>query len=270
MSVNTLLAGTVQLQPDLIRKSDDNVWTILRFSTLSSTNGFIHHHHHSLDDFTAVWALTQTKGRGRQRRVWRSIPNTDLTFSTIVPLLAQAPEYWPSVTLLVAVAVVEQLKELGFSPQIKWPNDIVINERKVAGILCESLMSNRNPRVIIGIGLNVNSPAESFTGLRSRATSLMVQGGSELALQDLLLNVLAQLHAGLKMWHQNRFKSIRHRVEEFLLRPEGRIQIRQSGQIVTGQMVGIDEFGYLMLKRSNGALERFTTGEMQLPKKQYR
>ena len=128
---------------------------------------------------TTVVADEQTEGRGRLLRSWHSPKGTGIWMSIILkPQLP--PQKAPQFTLIAAVAVVQAIEEVcGLSPEIKWPNDILLNGRKVTGILTElQAEADKINSIIIGIGMNVNQKAEDFPEeLRTIATSLSLEKG---------------------------------------------------------------------------------------------
>jgi BirA family biotin operon repressor/biotin-[acetyl-CoA-carboxylase] ligase len=138
-------------------------------------------------DGTVVVASSQHAGRGRRGRAWVDEPGASLLFSMLVrPRLA--PTHWPLLSLMTAVAVAHALDRVaGLSARLKWPNDILVDGRKVAGILLESRFTGK-PVVIIGVGINLAQ--ERFPAdLQARATSVR-QATGRLVEPDRLLSVV--------------------------------------------------------------------------------
>jgi BirA family biotin operon repressor/biotin-[acetyl-CoA-carboxylase] ligase len=153
---------------------------------------------------TVIIADAQTAGRGRMGRRWESPAGDNLYFSVLLTPNVE-PARVPQLALVAAVAVHEGLAECcpGITARIKWPNDILVGGRKVAGILCEaSLEADRVHRVILGIGINVNGT--SIAGeLRTTATTLRIAGGREVSRAALLGAVLNHLEARYERWLQD-------------------------------------------------------------------
>ncbi|MGA6828361.1 biotin--[acetyl-CoA-carboxylase] ligase [Nitrospira sp. NS4] len=152
---------------------------------------------------TVVVTESQTAGRGRHARVWFSPPAVNLYCSIIVreagPGLSLS-EWLSWVPLTAALAIAETVQAVaGLSLALKWPNDLLLNESKVGGILCESSLSAANdPIVVIGIGLNVNVPRESFPEeLRPIATSLCEATHRPIDRNRLLAQLLLELEQSL-------------------------------------------------------------------------
>ncbi len=132
-----------------------------------------------------IFAEKQRAGRGRLGRVWESPPRQGLWFSVLLRPVGVAVERWPELTFCAAVAVAETAEAVtGQAARIKWPNDVLINDRKIAGILLECHHRWQPGFVVLGIGLNVLQREEDFEpGLRQRAGSLgmmMRDAGAEL------------------------------------------------------------------------------------------
>jgi BirA family transcriptional regulator, biotin operon repressor / biotin---[acetyl-CoA-carboxylase] ligase len=139
----------------------------------------------------------QTAGRGRLGRRWHATPRTSVLVS--VNLRPDVPtRRLPELSLVAGAAVAEAIvAATGIRPDVKFPNDVLIGGRKVAGILAEA----RDGRVVLGIGINVNlDPAELPSGLETPATSLLVETGGVVDRAKLLALVLEQLEAGYDAW----------------------------------------------------------------------
>ena len=143
---------------------------------------------------TVVITDNQLKGRGRQSNKWSSTPDKSLTFSVML-----YPNSLPSqinlYSLIAGLAITDRLNDYAIQTQLKWPNDILINGKKVGGILCESkIRGGVIKSMVIGIGLNVNEKiAELPEELQNTATSLMSESGKLYQLEILLANILNYL-----------------------------------------------------------------------------
>ncbi len=140
---------------------------------------------------TVVITDDQLKGRGRQSNKWISIPGKSLTFS-IIMYPNSIPSQINLYSLITGLAITDCLIENNIQAQLKWPNDILINGKKVGGILCESKISGGLIKsLVIGIGLNVNETIDDFPkDLRLNATSLIIKSGIQYQLELLLANIL--------------------------------------------------------------------------------
>jgi BirA family biotin operon repressor/biotin-[acetyl-CoA-carboxylase] ligase len=142
-------------------------------------------------------AEEQTEGRGRLGRRWLSPSGVSLLFSLLLePPVATAR--LPELTLVAGQACAEAIAHVtGLTPEIKLPNDILVGGRKTAGILAEA----REGRVVLGIGVNVNVPAQELPqGIDPPATSLMLEAGRELDRAELLVELLDRLERAYDGW----------------------------------------------------------------------
>lgn len=157
---------------------------IIRFDTISSTNLYLKENYNDFDNLTCVTALHQTNGRGRLGRTW--VDDNDLLFSILVKNNLNNPSDY---SFLIASSIITVLKSL--NPLVKWPNDIIINDRKIAGILLEAVTIEKIDCVIIGVGINTNSKIFS-DDLVFKANSISNIIGEEVDNNKLLDNILNQ------------------------------------------------------------------------------
>ena len=122
--------------------------------------------------WTVVVAEAQRSGRGKGKRKWFS-PKGGLYFTVILP--PKPPTLLPYLNLVGGIAVAKALEQYGVSPSIKWPNDVLIKGRKVAGVLSENIISSKTEFSLIGIGLNTNIKRFPLR-LEKKATSLLLEG----------------------------------------------------------------------------------------------
>ena len=209
---------------------------------------------------SAVFAEGQTKGRGRLGRTWNSPAGQGIYVSVIVrPKLALASA--PLLTVLVAVAVVDAIRTTtGLAARIKWPNDVLIGERKVAGILTE-LQSELNQvhAAVIGIGLNVNT---ARAGLPKLATSLALESGApcdRLAVARGLLTALDHWYAEFKRRGREPVLSAWRRDSMMLGR---RVRVACHDRHVDGEATDVDAEGALLVRTDHGRMEAVTAGEV--------
>jgi BirA family biotin operon repressor/biotin-[acetyl-CoA-carboxylase] ligase len=217
---------------------------------------------YNLDDWKLFSAEFQQAGRGRRGKVWQSPPCTNLTFSLGHRAVFDVGVLYLS-SLLVGVAVASVLeREAGLPVQLKWPNDIYCNDKKLAGILCELQGSPIDEAtLVIGVGINV---AIAPTNIDIPATSLYAETG-QLLPRDLLLARLSEsivdTFAAAKQFGTEPILAA-WRSRDFL---HGRnIRIHQGQRISTGKAQGIDEQGQLIVLDDTGALRSFNGGEVSI------
>jgi len=158
----------------------------------------------------AVIAETQTAGKGRRGRAWVSPPGKNLALSVVLrPELP--PTRAPEVTLLAAVALAETLKDSGAQAEIKWPNDVQLGGKKVAGILTElSADTERVHFIVLGLGVNLNASEADFPDeLKGVATSVMIARQQKVPRALFAAALLTRLEAWLDVWQDEGFGPVR-------------------------------------------------------------
>jgi BirA family biotin operon repressor/biotin-[acetyl-CoA-carboxylase] ligase len=219
-------------------------------------------------DGTVVFAESQTRGRGRLGRQWISPPGQGLWFSVLLrpPL---RPQEVTRLTLVAAVALARAIAaEVPLTPAIKWPNDILLHDRKLAGILTELTAESDSVRhVTLGIGINVNQTADAFPPeLQTLATSLRLALGRPADRPSLAAAVLRALDTVYAQFLDHRFPAL---AEEWSSRCStlGRqISVLTGSRRIVGRAEAIDEEGALLLRTDHGHLERITGGDVTLEK----
>ena len=218
---------------------------------------------------TIVVAETQSGGRGRVGRQWSS-PQGGVYFSMIL-----RPDMKPSealrLPLVAGVAVAQAIKRnTKLAPKLKWPNDIMLQDRKVGGILTEmSAEMDRLDWVIIGIGLNVNTSHESYPEeVQGVATSLMELGGKIIPRVKLLQDILFEFESLYDDLVKSGFELIRDRWKSFSNTIGAKVVVSTPTEKVIGTAVDIDSDGALILKKEDGSLEKIIAGVVSLRKLQ--
>jgi len=141
----------------------------------------------------------QTAGRGRLDRTWESPAGSGVIVSVLLRPDAVPAERWVWLPLLVGLAVDATVHELGVESGLKWPNDVLVNDRKLAGILLERIETPIGPAAIVGIGLNVTLSSEELPV--ATATSLLLEGAIETDRTVVLRSLLRNLEALYRAWH---------------------------------------------------------------------
>ena len=172
-------------------------WRIIHKAVTASTNADAHHGKPG-DVFTADF---QTAGRGRLDHVWKSCAGKNLMMSAVVDVSGLEPERVATFPLVVGLSVCEAVEMMGRSLQalLKWPNDVLVGGRKLAGILCERIGDS----VIAGVGVNVGE-REFPSDIADRATSLslLLPAGAVPAVDEVRDAVLERLAANLPAWRE--------------------------------------------------------------------
>ena len=213
---------------------------------------------------TVVIAERQTSGRGRLGRQWHSPPGMNLYCSVLLrpPL---PPGAVPQVALVAGAAVAAAVaEETGARPAIKWPNDVLLGGRKVAGILVEmDSEMERVHHVIAGIGVNLNGARSSFPrDLRAKASSLRAETGRRVHRAAFTGRLLAAFEARYGRFLSAGFESVRAEWEAFSCLTGTEVRVAGPEGDVAGRVLGLDDHGALRLARSDGTTVRIVAGEV--------
>ncbi|MGA9779635.1 MAG: biotin--[acetyl-CoA-carboxylase] ligase [Limisphaerales bacterium] len=215
-----------------------------------------------------VFAESQTKGRGRLGRKWISPAYKGLWFSILL-----RPEFRPQETTQLTVASATALcraiqTETGLNPEIKWPNDVWVHGKKVAGVLTElGAELDRVKHVILGIGVDVNvGPGEFPADLRKQATSLKIEAGRAISRADLAAAILRELDNDYLRVCTGQFAKVADEWEAHCQTIGCDVTIQIGNRRVQGRAESLSESGELLLRTEHGHLERISGGDVTLEK----
>ncbi|MCK4623026.1 MAG: biotin--[acetyl-CoA-carboxylase] ligase [Desulfuromonadales bacterium] len=216
-------------------------------------------------DGTVVVADRQSAGRGRLGRRWESPSAVNLYCSIL--LRPQIPvQQAPQLTFLSAVAVAEILNQLYQLPaRVKWPNDVLVGEAKIAGLLNEmNAETDQIHFVILGIGVNLNMTREQFpTQLNYPATSVLLETGQKADRTVFIRALIEKLDAYYLEFKAEGFIPIRRRWEALSDLMDSRVQVDMGSGFLQGTVVGLDSDGALRLQRDDGHVERILAGDVR-------
>jgi BirA family transcriptional regulator, biotin operon repressor / biotin---[acetyl-CoA-carboxylase] ligase len=205
---------------------------------------------------TIVGAEMQWMGQGRQGRNWHSAAGEGLYFTQILRI-DLPPRRLPVVTLALGVAVADVLKMLtGLSPDLRWPNDVMLNERKVCGILTQL----HDGAILAGVGLNVNQ-AEFPAPLREIATSLRLETGDTFRREALLSALATSIDSNAKILATGGAVPVLTLFSAASTYTEGkRVEVDMPSGIVRGITAGLTADGFLRLRTDDGSETVVTAG----------
>ena len=205
---------------------------------------------------TLVWAARQEQGRGRLGRMWES-PEGGAYFSLILKPTRVAAEI-PQLSLVAGLAAAQAIHELtGLFPAIRWPNDLLINDRKVGGILVEA----SNGTVIIGVGINVATRPED---LPDTATSLAAAGAIACDPDRLTGMLCRRFAAWYDEWTARGFAPIREALRPWIGVFGRPVQLTAGTDQFQGTASDLDESGRLLVRLDSGIIRPFDMGEVTL------
>jgi BirA family biotin operon repressor/biotin-[acetyl-CoA-carboxylase] ligase len=226
-----------------------NIGDLRYFDTISSTN-----------DEALAWAATgapdlsiviadeQTQGRGRLDRKWFTPKGSGLAFSLILRPSTALRQHLSRTVGLAALSIAESCSGLGLAPRIKWPNDILLNGKKTAGILIENVWSGDDvDSLVIGIGINVHKESVPPTELlQFPATSLEDELGKEVPVREQILSGV--LNSFVRWRERVGTDELIHAWEEILAFRGEQIQVQAGGESpITGKLLGLESDGSLRL-----------------------
>ena len=233
--------------------------SILTFDTLDSTNSYLKRNGKYLDHFTVVQANHQEQGKGRLGRSWQDQGNS-LLFSILLKEKIE-PERVPLLSLLAGASVVLTLEHYGLTPLVKWPNDTLVSEKKISGILTEAVSEGEDIFYIVGIGINLNQ--KEFEGeLSQKATSLFLLTKKEYDKEE-VLTVLLSYFTSLYQDYMQGGKKFLTIVKSHSYLDQKEVSLDYYGEHIHGTVIDITDKGTLLLDVSGKQIE-VSSGEVTL------
>lgn len=216
---------------------------------------------------TVVISEEQTAGKGRLMRPWESTRQKGI-WLTVILRPDVPPHRAPQFTLVTAVAVVQALQELlvQAKPQIKWPNDVLINGRKCTGILTEmQAESDVIQALLIGIGINVSQSEADFPKeLQSIATSLKLEEGIDIDRSKLIATLLHKLEIYTALYVTDGFDQIRKLWEANSCTIGQRLEVTTARETFIGEAIGITNDGVLRVQKDDGEVKEIYTADIKI------
>lgn len=236
----------------------------IHFDTIDSTNNWAKSNAHALDpsQITCITAQEQTSGRGRWFRKWVS-PKGENVYASIYFCLPRNSSYLPNLGQVLSLSCATMLKRKGFSPQIKWPNDILLSGKKVAGILTEAVTFEDRIGIVLGIGINVNMSKELLDTIDQPATSLAQLSGQTWMIEQLLDSLLKQFLRDLEVLQSQGFSAFLPEYEKLLAYKGQPITCHDGLQPIKGICHSITSDGKLNLELPEGKMAIISAGEIK-------
>lgn len=218
----------------------DSTNTVL--ASLVETNG--------LDEGSVVITENQTKGRGQAGNQWMTEPGANLTLSILLKPIFLEPGRQFFLNMVVGLAVCDAIKAVaGLPALLKWPNDVLIHDQKVCGILIENQLHGQQfVQAVVGIGLNVNQEKFAWAG----ATSLKALAGHGFDKSDTLTVLMEQLELRYNQLRRGEGRLLTEQYHEFLYRRAEQHLFEENGKEFSGVITGVDEIGRLCIDTDKG------------------
>ena len=230
------------------------------FEEIDSTSSYLIKEHNNLENFTFVSTNYQSKGKGREDRQWISAKGANLLFSFLLKDKDLIKEY-SSISLCCAFVVASYFIGLGLTEiQIKWPNDVYMNGKKVAGILLEG---NVEEYLVVGIGININQ--DKFpTNLHYPATSLYLETGVKMPINDLKESIFRTLYNELNLKNIKDRRYLKFIQKHDYLKGKD-VYVNINKKRIKVQASGIAEDNSLIIDMQ-GYKQRVISGEIEISK----
>ena len=249
-----------QIRSDLLERDIRWIKTIEYFTSIDSTNAYLMRADKSVHGRVCITDY-QTQGKGRRGKKWYSNEGASLMFS-----LGWAPkkQFGGEVSLVVGVAVADTLMKMGLEHvALKWPNDVLVDGAKLAGILLESRVCGARTELVIGMGLNILLQAALLDKLGNAWTDLALQGWVNVDRQALLITLLGNISARLQQLETSGFAPLRADWLTYHVFEGSTLRFELNGQSMTGKVVDLDNSGALMLE-TEGKVYTVTSGEVNM------
>lgn len=237
------------------------------FTIIDSTNTWAKQNAHlfSPNAITLVTADEQTAGRGRFKRKWESQHGQNILASFCF-FVERGRTDMANIPQVMALAAAHMLEELGFRPTLKWPNDVLLAGKKIAGILAETTSFEDQLCFILGIGLNVNMSADIAQQIDRPATSLFIESNQVFEVSDVLEKLEKHFVNDLTIFFVDGFNPF---LEEYRRRISSGsnvlIRFDDNRTIWEGTFDSINVDGSYNLKLNNGEIKTFLVGEIMWP-----
>ena len=247
--------------------------TVYHYTSLESTNSeAVRLARNGSSDWTVIFADEQKKGRGRYAREWYSPPGLGLYFSIILrPAidlklinLINLRTAW-----IIAQMINRELSgQANIEIRLKWPNDVLVNEKKISGILVESEIFNRQLNyLVVGIGINLNhTPQEFPPEIRSLATSLRLESNHIYDPLVLLKDIVCALNNKLYIDFKNKFRKVVEDYQKLMAYLDQPAEIRLNSELIKGKIKGLDASGQLIMQQGED-IRLINSGDLWVQRK---
>ena len=235
----------------------------IQLETIDSTNTYAKQHADTFDPgkITCITTEEQTAGRGRFNKIWQSPKEVNLyvTFFFHLPL---GTKHLPCLAHIGIHSLAQTLIEAKLSPKIKWPNDILLSGKKLAGVLCEITTTQKSVEVVLGIGLNVNMRQEQLDEIDQIATSLLVETKRIWDKERLLAGLQKHLASDLERFKKWGFEPFQPFFNDHLAYKGETIRVKEGNQQWSGLCEMITPNGELRLRLSENKYHDCLSGEV--------
>ncbi len=227
---------------------------ILSLEETDSTNIYAKKHLAELEDCTVISSRRQTAGRGRLNRSWLDLGEGNIFVSIVLKPSASFNKNFVNLTQFLSVCICKTLELYGLKTEIKWPNDVNINGKKIAGILSETVMQGASLKgIVLGFGINVTASAEDVKKVTDKeVTSLSIElSGNAPDKNEFLTNLLNIFFGDYNKFMEEGFCFIKHDYLSRISFLGKEISVKLPNELKCGVAESIDDEGALHLKDNN-------------------
>ncbi len=237
---------------------------ILYLDEIDSTNTYAKKNIDNLADKIVISANVQTKGHGRFQRSWVDLGRENIYMTFVLKPSDKVENVYANLTQYLSVCLCKQFERFNLYPQIKWPNDILVNGKKVCGILAETVIKGENLKgIALGIGINLNASIEDLNRIDCPVTSLNIELGKSVDKKEFMQNLIEDFFVNYEDFLKKGFLLIKEDYEKnsILTRKEN-LKIAVFNKIKNGIFEGFDNNGNLLLQNAESVIEKINMGEI--------
>ena len=236
---------------------------IIKLDAIDSTNSFLKKkmNNQEIDDFTIVYSQNQFQGRGRTTKEWISEPNKNIAFSLFKRFKKSELEHLFHLNVIASISILELLKKYNVrDASVKWPNDIMVKNKKISGILIENIIKKNNLiNSVIGIGINVNQ--EKFPD-HICATSIINETGIAVEIDSLATDLKKIISSNFKFLELNSNFCLDQYNNKLYNKKQTVVFKNNIGKKKVGKIVKVDLSGNLTIMNEKGKIEYFKENEI--------
>ncbi len=236
---------------------------LITLETVDSTNIYAKNNLKDLEDKSVIHALRQTSGRGRLTRSWVDLGEGNLFLSFVLKPSDTFSSVYSNLTQYLSVVLCKVIEEYGISTQIKWPNDVLVDGKKIAGILSETVMQGNSFKgLVLGVGVNLNAKKEDIDSIPDKiATALNLETGKSIDMYDFLNTLTERFFENYNQFLEQGFEFIK---SDYISRAsflDTEICVKGFKNTATGIAKTVNNAGELVLE-NNGKEIVLTIGDI--------
>lgn len=236
----------------------------IHFHQIDSTNNWAKANYEKFDpaDITLVSADYQTAGRGRFDRIWVSPPKENI-YATFTIFIENKQKNLGNIPQILALSCLSALQTFGFDLKIKWPNDLLLDGKKIGGILTETISCKDQIVVFLGIGVNINMPPETLQKIDRPAASLFSVSGKLFSVNEVLHQLVKFFLRDFEIYLIEDFQAFFPAYQNHLIHPpHSKIRFHDNQRIWEGEFLHISPKGSLWIRLPSGEIKECICGEL--------